>query len=365
MRVPYVDLGAQYKDIKDDVLERIGELLDSGQFILGEPVKHFEEKVAAYCEAKYAFGLANGTDSLILALKAFGIGTGDEVITPSHSYLASTSAVALAGATPKFAEVGTDMNIDPASIEPLINEHTKAIIAVHLTGRPADMDAVKSIADQHGLKVIEDAAQAIGATYKGQKVGSIGHIGCFSLHPLKNLAAAGDGGLLTTNDDAVAEYISKARNHGLRDRDNSEFWSINSRLDALQAALLEIKLDKLDAWNALRQAIATKYNQAFKGLVETPEWDEAIISPVFHAYVIQTDARDELAKYLNEQNIDTKIHYPLAAHQQPAAEDLELPPNSLPMTERTVKRILSLPVFPELSDEQVDYVISSVQEFFK
>lgn len=362
MKVPYVDLGAQHRGIKDRILSRIGELLDSGQFILGDPVQRFEEKVAEYCEVKHAIGVANGTDSLVLALKAFGVGAGDEVITPSHSFLASTSAIVLAGATPRFADIGHDMNIDPATIEPLINTNTKAIIVVHLTGRPADMDATMAIAEKHDLKVIEDAAQAIGATYKGKKVGGIGHVGCFSLHPLKNLAAAGDGGLITTNNDELADYLRKARNHGLVDRDNSEFWSVNSRLDAIQAAILEIKLEHLEAWNTRRREIAAKYNEAFKDPIAVPEWNTDL-SPVFHAYVIQTDRRDELMEHLKIQGVDSKIHYPLGAHQQRAAKGLRLSANGLPVTEATVQRILSLPVYPELSDEQVGHVINSVQQF--
>lgn len=362
MKIPYVNIGLQHQDDKEELLSKFDELLNSGMFILGDEVKQFEESFAKVCGTKYAIGVANGTDSLMLSMKALGICIGHEVITVSHSYLASASSIALCGATPVLVDVEKDsFNMCPKALESAITEKTKAIIVVHLTGRPAKMDEILEIANAHNIPVIEDAAQAVGAKYKNKTVGSFGQLGSFSLHPLKNLAAAGDAGIITTNDDQLYQYLLKARNHGLKNRDELEFWSVNSRLDALQAAILNVKIKNLNAWNQRRQSIADRYIEALNEVVEVPDYNDDF-SPVFHAFVIQTDRRDELQSFLKSKGIDTKVHYPIAIHQQEAAKNVVK--HNLSNTEKIVQRILSLPVYPELEDRQVEYVIEQIKNFF-
>lgn len=363
MKVPYINLGLQHKDIKGEILESISQLLDSGQFILGEELSRFEASFAKIAGTKYALGVANGTDSLFLTMRALGIGQGDEVITAPNSFLASASSVALIGATPVFADVRDNFNLDPEKVERAITSKTKAIIVVHLTGRPADMDELMAVAYKHNIPVIEDAAQAVGATYKDQPVGSFGIAGSFSLHPLKNLSACGDGGVITTNDEALYKKLIVARNHGLKNRDECEFWSYNSRLDTLQAAVLNVKLKKLDQWNERRRAIASKYNDAFSALDMILPVDAAGMRSVYHTYIIQYRHRDELKAYLAEKGIDTKIHYPLPIHYQEAASELGYKKGNFPVTERQSETILSLPVYPELTDDQVAYIADCVIEF--
>lgn len=364
MRVPYINLGLQYQDDKAEILQKVSEVIDSGMFILGDEVKRFEETFAQICQTKYAVGVANGTDALMLALKSQGIGKGDEVITAPNSYLASASSIALCGAMPVFADVRGDFNLDPEEVKKKITDKTKAIIAVHLTGRPAAMDEINQIAKEHNIIVIEDAAQAVGAEYKSKRVGSLGHLGCFSLHPLKNLAAAGDAGMVTTDDEEVYNWLLKARTHGMKNRDECEFWSLNSRIDALQAAILNVKVNRLNEWNSRRREIADKYINALAKYVKVPR-DKAHEKSVYHTFIIQTDSRNELQEFLADKGIDTKVHYPVAIHQQEAAKDIPSAQDTYPETERQTNQILSLPVYPELSNEQVNYVIEKTTEFFK
>jgi dTDP-4-amino-4,6-dideoxygalactose transaminase len=363
--VPYVNLGAQYAGIKEEILERIGGLLDSGAFILGQEVSQFESAFAALCGTRHAIGVANGTDALFLSLMALDIGAGDEVITAPNSFLASASSIALAGARPVFADVLDDFNLDPAAVRKAITPRTKAIIAVHLTGRPARMVELLAIAKEHGVQVIEDCAQAIGATLNGQHVGSFGITGCFSLHPLKNLAAAGDGGVITTNDDAVHTHLLKARNHGLRDRDHCSFFSYNSRLDNLQAAILNVKLRELPRWTARRRAIAATYLKELDGVGDLllPHDGKGEFG-VYHTFIIQTARRDALKQYLADHGVDTKVHYPVPIHLQDAAQYLGHKRGDFPVTERQAETILSLPIFAELTDGQVDHVAAMVNAFF-
>lgn len=365
IKVPYVDLGAQYAGIKAEVMERIGALLDGGAFILGEELAQFERSFADLCGTRHAIGVANGTDALFLSLMALGIGKGDEVITAPNSYLASGSSIALAGATPVFADVLDDMNLDPGEVRKAITPRTRAIIAVHLTGRPARMHELLAIAKEHGLHVVEDCAQAIGATLDGRPVGSFGSTGCFSLHPLKNLGAAGDGGVITTNDDAIAAHLLKARNHGMRDRDHSDFFSYNSRLDNLQAAILNVKMRELSRWTERRRAIASMYRDGLAGVGDLllPA-DRPGEHAVYHTFIVQTARRDELRRHLADHGIDTKIHYPVPIHLQQAAAHLGYRQGDFPVTERQCATILSLPVFAELSDGQVRHVIASINSFF-
>jgi len=363
MRIPYVNLSSQYKSIKDEVMEAISKTIDSGWFILGPEVKKFEEDFAALHDVPYAVGVNSGTDALILVMQALGIGEGDEALVPPNSYLASASAVALAGARPVFVDVDEHYNIDPAKLEAAITPKTKAIVAVHLTGRPADMDAIMAIADKHGLHVLEDAAQAVAATYKGKKVGSFGTAGGFSLHPLKNLAAAGDGGVITTHSKELYDRLLMARTHGHRNRDECAFWSMNSRLDALQAAILNVKMKSLHGWNERRREIASIYQARLGKYVWVPE-DKEYEYAVYHTFIIQTAQRDALKAYMQEHGIDTKIHYPIPIHLQESAAYLGYKKGDFPVTEKQVETILSLPVFAELSNEQVNYVCDVIEAFF-
>ena len=365
MKVPYIHLGQQHAPIKQEILKKVEALLDNGNYILGEEVSNFEKRFSSIAQTKYALGVCNGTDTMILSMRALGIGQGDEVITAPNSYLASASSIALAGATPVFADVQEDYNIDPKEIEKVITKKTKAIIPVHLTGRPANMDAIMDIAKRHNLHVIEDCAQAVGASYKGKSVGSFGITGSFSLHPLKNLGACGDGGVITTNDDVLFEYLTKARTHGHKNRDEVDFWSFNTRLDNLQAAILNVKVNELQTWNDRRRTIATKYYEGLKHLSIYLPKDKADEHAVYHTYIIQTDKRDALMTYLQGKEIDTKIHYPVPIHLQKAAAYLGYKKGDFPVTEKQCETILSLPIFPQLTDEQVDFVIEEIKAFFK
>jgi dTDP-4-amino-4,6-dideoxygalactose transaminase len=364
MKVPYLNLGLQHKNIKEEILRSIGTLLDNGQFILGEESQRFEKRFAALCGTTYALGVANGTDALFLSLMALGIGKGDEVITAPNSFLASASSIAIAGAKPVFADVREDFNLDPALVEKAITPATKAIIVVHLTGRPAPLDELLAIAKKHKLHLIEDCAQAVGALYKGKPVGSFGTTGCFSLHPLKNLAACGDGGVITTNDEKIYKHLLIARNHGLINRDECDFWSYNSRLDNLQAAILNVKLTELEKWTSRRREIAGIYQRKLKGLDLILPTDSTSEKAVYHTFIIQTTKRDALKQFLADAGIDTKVHYPIAIHQQKAAKELGYKPGDFPVTEKQTRTILSLPVFAELLDIEVNYVADKIIEFF-
>ena len=363
MKVPYIDLGAQHILHKDEILRQVEDVIVSGQFILGKYVEEFEKRFASHCDAKYAIGVANGTDALILTMKALGIKTGDEVITAPNSFLASASSIALCGAKPVFADVTGDFNLDPVKVKEAITSKTKAIIAVHLTGRPAPMNELNEIAKKYGLYLIEDAAQAIGAEYYGQKVGSLAKAGCFSLHPLKNLSACGDGGMITTNDSVLYEKILILRNHGLKNRDECITWSYNSRLDALQAAILNVKLNFINDWNNRRRTIAAMYQNELNGMVKIP-LDKPYEKAVYHTFIIQTDKRDALKGFLSDNGIDTKIHYPIPIHMQEAARDLGYINGSFPVTEKQTTEILSLPVYTELTDDQVLFVADTIKSFF-
>jgi dTDP-4-amino-4,6-dideoxygalactose transaminase len=363
MYVPYVNLALQHQAIKSRLLEAAERVLSHGSFILGPEVGEFEERFAAYCGARYAVGVDNGTSALFLVLRALGIGPGDEVITAPNSFLASASCIALAGARPVFVDVREDYNINPDLLEAAITPRTKAIIPVHLTGRPADMRPILEVAARYNLYVVEDCAQAVGARYHGQGVGSFGVAGCFSLHPLKNLNAIGDGGVVTTNDPELCDRLRKARNHGLRSRDECEFWSHNCRLDTLQAAMLLVKMDYLDQWTEARRANAAFYQQHLRDVVRVPE-DQPYEYAVYHTFIIQAEERDRLQHYLAARGIETKVHYPIPIHLQDAARYLGYKPGSFPVTERQARQILSLPVYPELAQEQKEYVVTAIRAFY-
>lgn len=363
MIVPYINLAKQNSILKKRLDNAFHRVLRKGNFILGDEVEKFEKQFSSYCDSRYAVGINSGTDALLLALRIANISPGDEVITVSHSFVATASAIVLAGATPVFVDIDWDQNINPRAIEPAITKKTKAIIPVHLTGKPAKMDLICAIAKKHNLVVIEDAAQAVGALYKGKKVGSFGDFGCFSLHPLKNLSACGDGGVITTQRSLHAARLKILRNIGLKDRDTCVEISGNSRLDELQAAFVNEKLTYLAAVIRKRRKLAKIYIQHLKLYVRVPE-EVLGERQVFHTFVIQTNKRDRLGKFLRENGIDTKIHYPHAIHHhKPFARYAQRA--HLPVADTIVKRILSLPIDHTLSEKQIEYVCSKILQFFK
>lgn len=362
-RVPFVDLGRQFKALENRLCEGFVAIGRSGQFILGEQVEAFEERVARYCGTRYAVSCANGSDALFLSLKALSISADDEVIIPVNSFIATAWVVVATGATPRFVDVGYDMNIDVNALDRAFTAKTRAIIPVHLTGRPAAMAEVMSFAQSRGLLVIEDAAQAIGASLRGKRVGGFGVAAGFSLHPLKNLGVLGDGGFITTSDAGLNERLIKLRNHGLRDRNHCELWGYNSRLDAIQAFIACEKLNHLDDWNNRCREIADQYRLGLEGLVEVPK-DRQGEYCVYHNFVIRTPRRDELRDHLALLNIGTNVHYPIPLHLQEAAATLGHVMGDFPQAERFAQTMLSLPIFPELSDAEVQYVIQGVQSFF-
>ena len=365
-RVPYVDLAGQHRPLKAELLKAAGEVIDSGRFILGPQVEAFEREFARLCGARYAVGLNSGTDALILALRALGVGPGDEVITAANSFVASASCAALLGAKPVLVDVRPDFNIDPAAVEKAVTPRTKAIIPVHLTGRPADMDPLLAIAARRGIPVVEDCAQAVLAEHRGRRVGSLGAAGCFSLHPLKTLNACGDAGVLVTSDEKIHDSVKTLRNLGLRTRDNCVVWSGNSRLDTLQAAMLLVKLKYLDAWTRARRENAAFYQEALAGVpgVLVPK-DAPREKAVYHTFIIQAERRDALKDFLAENGVETAVHYPRPIHLQDAAASLGRGRGSFPEAERQAERILSLPVHPDLSRAQLRRVADLVRSFYR
>ena len=358
MNIPFLDLKAPHDELRAELRVAFERVLDSGWYILGNEVAQFEKEFAGYCESKHCIGVGNGLDALHLILRAYGIGDGDEVIVPSHTYIATWLAVSYAGATPIPVEPDErTYNIDPARIEAAITSRTKAIIAVHLYGQPADMDAINAIAQKHGLKVIEDAAQAHGARYKGRRVGSLGDAAGFSFYPGKNLGAIGDGGAVTTNDSELAERITVLRNYGSRIKYHNEVKGFNSRLDELQAAFLCVKLQKLDEWNNRRKKIAEHYlnelGQSGLVLPFVPAWAE----PVWHLFVVRSANRDELQQKLGDAGIGTMIHYPIPPHLQSAYSELALTRGTFPIAEGVHAQVLSLPIYPHMDTSDVAMVI--------
>jgi dTDP-4-amino-4,6-dideoxygalactose transaminase len=362
-KIPLVDLKTQFYSVKNDVYTAWDEVFNAMQLFLGPNVRAFESEFAAYCGVKYAIGVSDGTEALFLALRAAGITAGDEVISVSHTFIATGEAILLSGAKPVFVDIDPQTYLmDVDQIESKITSKTRVILPVHLYGQTADMDPIMEIANRHGLVVIEDACQAHGADYKGRKAGSIGTAAGFSFYFTKNLGAYGEGGMITTNDAELARRVRMLRDHGSEKRYFHEMIGVNGRLDELQAAVLRIKLKHLDEWNEQRRRNAAYYKNALKDLdVVTPV--EALENRhVYHLYVIRTQQRDSLRTYLNELGIGTGIHYPVPIHLQRACANLGYLPGSLPVTERIVNEILSLPMYPELNDEQIELVSNSIHE---
>jgi dTDP-4-amino-4,6-dideoxygalactose transaminase len=361
--IPYVQIPKQYAEEREEIRAVIDAVLAKGAYINDKLVDELEEELAVLCGTKYAVALNSGTDALIFGMKAMGIGEGDEVITPPNSFVASTAAIIHIGAKPVFADVLPDQNIDPAAVEAAITPRTKAIMPVHLSGRVCQMDKIQALAEKHGLQIIEDAAQSIGSRYQGKVSGSFGQVGCFSGHPLKNLNACGDAGFMTTNDEKIAARVKLLRNHGMSDRVTVEEWGYVSRLDTLQAAILKFRLQRLPAITEKRRANARYYQQNLKhpAIFMSPCREEEFNT--FHTFVIQTDHRDELQEYLQEQGIKTTIHYPVPIHLQPAAKVLGHKRGDFPVTETQAERILTLPVNQYLTHEEQDDVIREITGF--
>lgn len=371
MQVPLLDLKAQYQSIKAEVDQAVAAVFESQHFILGPKVQSCEEKLAQYCQCPHAIGVSSGTDALLIALMAEGIGPGDEVITPPHSFFATAGCVARVGAKPVFVDVDpATYNIRPELIEAAITPRTRAIIPVHLFGQMADLDPIMEIASRRQLVVIEDAAQAIGSEYQGRRAGSIGHYGCFSFFPSKNLGCAGDGGLVTTTDAERAEKLRVIRTHGSKPKYYHKVIGGNFRLDALQAAVVEAKLPHLDGWTAKRQINAARYNELFRksGLVERRK----VVCPVeaaqrrhiYNQYVIRVERRDALQKHLTQAGIGNEIYYPVPFHLQECFAYLGGKRGDFPASESAAAETLAIPVYPEITTAQQEYVVNTIAAFY-
>lgn len=362
--IPLVDLIAQYHSIKVEIDAAVHATLESGHFILGPAVSKFEESIASYLGVDHAIGLASGTDALVLALRALDIGAGDEVIVPAYTFFATAGTVMSVGATPTFVDIDpVTYEMDVAQIEARVTPKTKAIIPVHLYGHPTDMDPVLELARSHRLKVIEDNAQAFGATYRGRKTGSLGDIGCLSFFPTKNLGAFGDGGMVVTNHPALADRMRMLRTHGWKKKYHSEEVGYNSRLDALQAAILQAKLPHVDSWNEKRRAIAGRYSEqlARLGITIPVECDWG--RHVYHLYIIRSDRRDELQAFLKQKGIASEVYYPLPPHLSTPCRKLGYREGDFPHAERASHETVALPLYPELTQKQQEEVIAAVHEF--
>lgn len=366
MNVPFVDLKVQYQMIQDDVNSKLQDVMRRCDFVLGQDVNAFEDEFAAYCEVNHAVGVDSGYSALELILRAYDIGPGDEVITAANTFIATTLAITNTGAKPVLVDVDpATFNLDPTQLEAAITPATRAIMPVHLYGQTADIDPILHNARQHGLRVIEDAAQAHGARYKGRRAGSLGDAAGFSFYPGKNLGAYGDGGAVVTDDAALAERVRMLRNLGMQVKYHHEIKGFNHRLDTMQAAVLRVKLHHLDNWNAARRQVARQYDDRLADLpVVTPytaDWAEHI----YHLYVIRTENRDALQNYLQQAGIASGLHYPIPIHLQPAYQELGYQEGDFPVTEQIAKEILSLPMYPELDSDAIDYVVNTIKAFIE
>ena len=363
MQIPFVDLKTQYASIKEEVLFEVSQALDGMQLFLGKNVQALEFDYAAYCNTEFAIGVGSGTDALHIALRACGIGPGDEVITVSHTFIATVEAIILAGAKPVLIDIEPETyNMDPGQLEAAITPRTKAIIPVHIYGQPADMDPILEIARANNLKVIEDACQAHGAEYNGRRTGSIGDAACFSFYFTKNLGAYGEAGIITTSDPEITKNCRMIRDHGQNAKYHHAMIGINGRLDEIQAAILKIKLRYLDEWLENRRSLAKIYNSNLaKDYVVPQEMPWA--KHVYHLYVIRTPERDRLREYLESKGVSSGMHYPVPVHLQEAWRAYGGPELSLPVTEKITQEIISLPMYPELTPEEADYVCNCVNEF--
>lgn len=366
----FLDLKAQFAGIREEVMEAVTRVMESQHFILGSEVKLFEDEIASLMGARHAVACASGSDALLLALMACGIQAGDEVITTPFTFVATAGSIARAGATPVFVDIDPEtFNINPHEIETAITPRTRAILPVHLFGLPADLDPILEIAKIHGLAVIEDAAQAIGARYKGHFAGTLGTFGCFSFFPSKNLGGAGDGGLVTTNDDALAERLQLLRVHGSKRKYHHEILGTNSRLDALQAAILRVKLRHLDNWTAGREARAKRYRDLFEEMnagqfVQLPQSPREDVRHVYNQFSIRCQERDHSREFLRHAGIPTEVYYPVPLHLQNAFTYLGYRAGQFPQSEKAAQEVLALPVYPELKESQQEAVVRTIADFY-
>ena len=366
MNIPFLDLKAQYKTIKDEISAAINEVIENTAFAGGPFVAKFENEFAKFCGTKHAIGVGNGTDALWASLVALGIGAGDEVITTPNTFIATAEAISLSGAAPVFVDIDEKThNMNPALIEAAITPKTKAILPVHLFGQPADMAPIMAIAEKHGLKVVEDACQAHGAEYKGKRAGSIGAVGCFSFYPGKNLGAYGEGGGIVTNDDVLAAKMRMFRDHGQAKKYYHDIIGWNARLDGIQGAVLNVKLKYLNEWNEARRRHAKDYAAGLSSIKDVIVPQEAEYAKhVYHIYALRVQDRDKFMAYLNEKGIACGIHYPIPLHLQNAYAFMQKGPGSFPAAEKCAAEYVSLPMFAELIDEQVAYVIEQIKEYY-
>ncbi len=369
MKVPLIDLRGAHETLRPQLLEAIARVIDSQQFVLGSEVKALETEIAEYSQTKFAIGCASGSDALLLALMALDIKPGDEVITTPFTFFATASAIVRLGARPRFVDIDLKTyNIDCSQVEDAINQHTRAIVPVHMYGQCAEMDPLIEISDRHDIPLVEDAAQAIGAEDKGRRAGSMGAVGCFSFYPTKNLGGAGDGGMLTTSDDKLADRLSRLRVHGGANEYYHSEVGINSRLDAMQAAVLRVKLRELDRWSEARRQKAATYTR----LLEDAGLDFEVTPPflrddarhIFHQYVVFVPGRrDGLIEHLSQNGIGTKVYYPVPLHLQDCFQFLGFKPGEFPLSERAAKETVALPCFPELTEQQQQYVVDTMRTF--
>ncbi|MDD2715274.1 MAG: DegT/DnrJ/EryC1/StrS family aminotransferase [Candidatus Wallbacteria bacterium] len=360
MKVEFLGLNRQYRQLKNQLDCALQAVMARGAFILGPEVQRFEQSMASYLGVRDAIGLASGSDALLLSLMALGIKPGDEVITTTYSFFATASCITRLGAKPVFCDIDLrTFNLNPEEVKKKITGRTKALIPVHLYGNPCDMEGLSEIAGSHGLAIVEDSAQAIGAEYRGRKIGSFGVASCFSFYPTKNLGAYGDGGCVAVNDPELSERIRILRVHGAKKKYFHKFIGLNSRLDELQAAVLNVKLPQLDSWNQRRREIAIRYNKSFKGIFSIPESDPDV-THVYHMYVLLHHQRDTIRERLSELGVSTMIYYPQALHLQECFADLGWKSGDLPNSELACRENFALPIYPEMTDEEVDYVIESL-----
>jgi dTDP-4-amino-4,6-dideoxygalactose transaminase len=364
--IPFVDLAAQYSALADEIDAAMANVVRNTSFILGQDVELFEQEFAAFCEAEYAVGVDNGTSALELILRAYDIGPGDEVITVANTFIATTLAISYTGATPVLVDIDPQTyNIDVSRIEDAITPRTKAIMPVHLYGQPADMGSISEIARRHELLVVEDACQAHGARYNGKRTGSLGQAAAFSFYPGKNLGAYGDGGMVVTNDERVVDAVRMLRNYGQREKYHHLIRGFNRRLDTLQAAILRVKLKHLEAANAARRRHARLYNELLADLPVVPPLEADFAQSVYHLYVIRTEDREELAAHLKDRGIASGIHYPVPIHLHPAYRDLGYGEGDFPVSERYAGQILSLPMYPELTEDKIEYTVDAIRDFVR
>ena len=366
INIPFGNLSKQYITYKEEIDTILQEVLNKGNFILGENVAKFEKEFAAYCGCNFAVGVGSGTEALHLALLACGVGAGDKVITVANTAVPTISAIRFAQAVPVFVDIDEETyNINPKLIERKISKRTKAILPVHLYGNPCNMAEILKIAKSNNLKVIEDCAQAHGAEFQDKKVGGFGDAGCFSFYPSKNMGAYGDAGIVVTNQDDIARNLKLLRNYGQEERYSSVIEGFNSRLDEIQAALLRFKLKKLDEWNKIRISISKKYTDSFKDLDIICPKSNVESKHVYHLYVIRIKNREDFISYLGRNGIKSLIHYPIPIHLQPAYRELGIKKDILPITEKISEEVVSIPIYPELAEREVDYIIGRITEYFR